>query len=54
MAIPPITAGVARLTSWGGIMRLFYPVNFVAYGKGFGWQGIIRRLRVRLTRNLGE
>lgn len=51
-AIPPITAGVAWLTNWVGIKMLFYPVNFVGYGKVFGWQGIIPRLRVRLTRTL--
>lgn len=52
VAIPPITAGVAWLTNWVGIKMLFYPVNFVGFGKIFGWQGIIPRLRVRLTRTL--
>lgn len=51
-AIPPITAGVAWLTNYVGIKMLFFPVNFVGFGKFLGWQGIIPRLRVRLTRTL--
>lgn len=50
--IPPIMAGVAWLTNWVGIQMLFYPTEFVGFGGFFGWQGIIPRLRLRLTRNL--
>ncbi|MGJ8669972.1 MAG: DUF445 domain-containing protein [Oceanococcus sp.] len=52
LAIPLIMTGVAWLTNWLAIEMLFKPVQFVGFGNYFGWQGIIPRLRVRLTRNL--
>ncbi|MEX1667077.1 DUF445 domain-containing protein [Zhongshania arctica] len=52
VAIPPITACVAWLTNWVGIKMLFFPVRFVGFWGIIGWQGIIPRLRVRLTRTL--
>ncbi|WP_374972371.1 DUF445 domain-containing protein [Spongiibacter marinus] len=52
LIIAPITSGVGWLTNYLGIKMMFYPVNFVGVGNYFGWQGIIPRLRVRLTRNL--
>ena len=52
LVIAPMTAGVGWLTNLLGIKMMFYPVNFVGIGQYFGWQGIIPRLRIRLTRNL--
>ncbi|MEX1665296.1 DUF445 domain-containing protein [Zhongshania arctica] len=52
LVIAPMTAGVGWLTNLLGIKMMFYPVNFVGVGRYFGWQGIIPRLRIRLTRNL--
>ena len=52
LVIAPMTAGVGWLTNLLGIKMMFYPVNFVGIGHYFGWQGIIPRLRIRLTRNL--
>lgn len=52
VAIPLIMTGVAWLTNWLAIEMLFKPIQFVGFGGFIGWQGIIPRLRVRLTRNL--
>lgn len=52
LMIAPLTAAVGWLTNFLGIKMMFYPVNFIGVGQYFGWQGIIPRLRIRLTRNL--
>jgi uncharacterized membrane protein YheB (UPF0754 family) len=52
--IAPTTAVIGWFTNWLAIKMLFYPLNFVGIGQYFGWQGIIPRLRVRLTKNLVE
>lgn len=52
LLIAPISAGVGWITNMVGIKMMFYPVNFVGIGNYFGWQGIIPRLRVKLTRNI--
>lgn len=52
LMIAPMTAGVGWLTNLLGIKMMFFPVHFVGFGNYFGWQGIIPRMRIRLTRNL--
>jgi uncharacterized membrane protein YheB (UPF0754 family) len=51
LAMPFIIAIVGYGTNWVAIRMMLYPSNWV--GIGFvGWQGIIPRVRVRLTREL--
>jgi len=51
LAMPFIIAIVGYGTNWVAIKMMLYPSNWV--GIGFvGWQGIIPRVRVRLTREL--
>jgi uncharacterized membrane protein YheB (UPF0754 family) len=51
LAMPFIIAIVGYGTNWVAIRMMLYPSSWV--GIGFvGWQGIIPRLRVRLTREL--
>jgi uncharacterized membrane protein YheB (UPF0754 family) len=52
LLIAPLSAGIGWVTNLLGIKMMFYPANFVGYGRYLGWQGIIPRLRVRITRNL--
>ncbi|CAK9035458.1 Uncharacterized protein SCF082_LOCUS21297, partial [Durusdinium trenchii] len=51
LLVPLLTGLIGWSTNWVGVRIMLYPARFV--GVGFiGWQGIIPRLRVRLTRGL--
>ena len=52
--IPFLTAGIGWSTNWLGIKMMIYPTNFVGFGKYIGWQGILPRVRVRMTRAMVE
>lgn len=52
LLIAPLTAGTGWLTNMLAVKMMFYPIEFVGFGRILGWQGIIPRLRLRLTRNL--
>lgn len=50
--IPFITAFVGWFTNLVGIKMILYPTQWVGIGNFIGWQGIVPRMRVRLTREL--
>ena len=47
--IPVLTAGIGWSTNWLGIKMMMHPVERIGIGP-IGWQGIIPRVRVRMTR----
>lgn len=51
IAMPFIVAFVGWITNWVGIQMMFHPTEFK--GIGFiGWQGIVPRIRARMTRDI--
>lgn len=52
LMIPFLTAFVGWSTNWVGIKMILYPKNWVGIGSFIGWQGIVPRMRQRLTRLL--
>lgn len=52
LLIPFLTAFVGWSTNWVGIKMILYPRNWVGIGGFIGWQGIVPRMRERLTRLL--
>jgi uncharacterized membrane protein YheB (UPF0754 family) len=51
IAMPFIVAFVGWITNWFGIKMMFHPAEFK--GIGFiGWQGIVPRIRARMTRDI--
>lgn len=50
--IPFITAFVGWFTNLVGVKMILYPIRWVGIGNYIGWQGIIPRMRVRLTKEL--
>ena len=53
IAIPFLTAGIGWSTNWLGIKMMMHPINRIGIGP-IGWQGIIPRVRVRMTRAMVE
>ena len=52
LLIPFLTAFVGWSTNWVGIRMLLYPKHWIGVGGFIGWQGIVPRIRVHLTRVL--
>ena len=52
LLIPFLTALVGWSTNWVGVKMMLYPAHWVGVGGFIGWQGIIPRMRERLTRLL--
>lgn len=52
LSIPILTAFIGWSTNWVGIKMLLYPKEWVGLGGFIGWQGIVPRMRERLTRLL--
>lgn len=52
LLIPFLTAFVGWSTNWVGIRMLLYPKHWIGIGGFIGWQGIVPRMRERLTRLL--
>lgn len=52
--IPFLTAAVGWSTNWLGIKMMIYPTEWVGIGKYIGWQGILPRVRVRMTKAMVE
>ncbi|MBD2860147.1 hypothetical protein IB286_14185 [Spongiibacter sp. KMU-158] len=52
LLIPLITAFIGWFTNLIGIKMILYPVRWVGIGNFIGWQGIVPRMRVRLTKQL--
>lgn len=52
LLIPFLTAFVGWSTNWVGIRMLLYPKQWIGIGGFIGWQGIVPRMRERLTRLL--
>ncbi|MBB3045830.1 uncharacterized membrane protein YheB (UPF0754 family) [Litorivivens lipolytica] len=50
--IPVITAFIGWFTNLIGIKMILYPVRWTGIGSFIGWQGIVPRMRVRLTKQL--
>ena len=53
LLIPILTAGIGWSTNWLGIKMMMHPVKRMGIGP-IGWQGIIPRMRVRMTRIMVE
>lgn len=54
LLIPVLTAGIGWFTNWLGIKMMLYPTKWIGIGKYIGWQGIMPRVRVRMTRTMVE
>ena len=52
LLIPFLTAFIGWSTNWVGVKMMLYPKNWVGIGGFIGWQGIVPRMRERLTRLL--
>jgi uncharacterized membrane protein YheB (UPF0754 family) len=53
LVIPILTAGIGWSTNWLGIKMMMHPIERIGIGP-LGWQGIIPRVRVRMTRAMVE